>query len=1019
MKKILLILFAFIVLKPVMAQDISIGNQGALLYDCVSNAKLYDSGGNAGSYSSGESFILSICPNPALPAGTPVAFEFVSSNFGHPNDFLAFYDGAGTTAAADLIYSFSQTSSQSIGNTYRTSLTNLNGCITVQFVSDASSPGGDFDFNILCLPACKSVTANTPTSSIAVQAAEPTYIHSCLEDPITFTGSGTYDASQAGYTQSDATSTFFWDFGSAGYDTGMVVTPSFTAGIYPIKLTVQDAAGCFSYNEINLSVRQTLIPDIKFFPEDTTVCVGEQVDVSAYLITSAGENLFIGDTAAFDTLKVQTSVYIQDTAFLPDDSDGITGNGITTPAVFEFPIFGYQPGATLQDINDLFFVCIDIEHSYIGDLDIILECPNGQSVTLVDFNPPGNSLGSYFGEPADNGILGEIGIPYTYCWSPAANPSDSIAQGNTGLVILPNNAVDTSIQYYPTGNNWSDLLGCPLNGDWTIQVFDDWGGDDGYVFGAAIEFDGSFALNPDTFLVAYDNPIWSANTQILTALNNDSITVLPNLPFQDLSISFEDNLGCSWNADYDGITVSTVAVNNLFKDTTICSTDQLNVLSLPDNLPLASCSYTVEMLDDFGDGWNGNNILFYADGIFIDTFTIETGLQNTALISASDYEGQTLTFEFDDSGSFPFEVSFTILDPFGNIIASDGPGPNAGLFLTTISSCYPGYSFDWSSNNPSSIIGATNGYELTIAPTTNTAYYSYIQNQYGCEGFDTSTLVFDASNIPLLNLDELPVEFCCSGTELNVNVNSLVTGPAVSQVLVNGVVATNNSFVVTSEDFVSDTDSLTYTIQVLAQNGCSVTKTIAMNKNCINPSITVGDTIFVGDSQVFTSSATAYDSMTYAWSTTDESQGAITDASAQNAEFNGIYEAVYDAGLDLTVYINQNNNTVLECVESAELKSYIVDDVLDLRYPTAFTPNGDAINNVFRPIMSAYGEIVDFRIYNRWGDMVYDISKSDNKQGWDGKRNGKDQANDVYIYYIAVKNFNEIITKEGSVTLVR
>jgi gliding motility-associated-like protein len=69
--------------------------------------------------------------------------------------------------------------------------------------------------------------------------------------------------------------------------------------------------------------------------------------------------------------------------------------------------------------------------------------------------------------------------------------------------------------------------------------------------------------------------------------------------------------------------------------------------------------------------------------------------------------------------------------------------------------------------------------------------------------------------------------------------------------------------------------------------------------------------------------------------------------------------------------------------------------------------------------MSEYGKIIDFRVYNRWGDKVYDISTSDNKNGWDGTLNGKEQPADLYIYYITIQNFNEIISKESHVTLIR
>ena len=1005
-----LLLFFLITTK---AQDISVGNQGAVLYSCSSNGSLFDPGGAAGSYTAGQSFVLTICPNPALPAGVPVAFEFVSANFGHPNDFLAFYDGANTVNAVDFIYSFSQTSSQAVGSRYRATLANVTGCITVQFFSDGSSSGGNFEFNILCLPPCKTVTANFPSTSIPVQATEPNYIHSCTDNPINFTGTATYDANPNGYTQSNATSTFYWDFGSAGYDTGQVVSMAFEPGIYPVKLIVEDVAGCQSLNEINLSIRQTLVPNVQFFASDSIACLGETIDVSPYLITTSGDILIVGDTALYDTLKVQTSVSIQDTAFLPDDSDGISGNGITTPAVYEFPIFGYQAGATLIDVNDLLSICLDIEHSFVGDLDIVLECPNGQTVDLINFTPPGTP-GWFLGEP-DDFNFGVPGIPYTYCWSPAANPADSIAENNFAISLTPNNAVDPTVLYNAPGNDWSNLLGCPLNGNWIIQVFDDYGSDDGFVFGASIEFDGSFALNPDTFLVAYDNPVWNANPQITSSLTNDSISVqtITN-PFQTLTFTFNDNLGCSWETDFDAIEISTVSVVNVFADTTICAPDTLSITANVAGSG-STCTYTLQMFDDFGDGWNGGFLEVLIDGASIGTFDIDfiEAIESFETFSVSN--GQTIDIVYFDLDAFPNEVSYSLLDADGNIIFSDGPNPTAGNVFTTTANCLGGFTYEWF---PSAEILSTDANMATIYPTQSMVYTVIVTNEFGCKDTTTSNLIYDDTNTPVLDLSTLPVQFCCTETNLNVDLTNYITGPALQNISINGNVTANDSLNLSSSNF-TNSDTLNYTITALAQNGCQVSEQVAFFRNCINPYFESVDTIYVGASDTFTVYHNTYDNISYMWTTTDLSANAITNPTQQSAIFNGVFENSYLANVSVTAAFNQNNGTVLECVEIAETQAYEVVDILDLRFPDAFSPNGDAINNEFKPIMSEYGKIIDFRVYNRWGDKVYDISTSDNKNGWDGTLNGKEQPADLYIYYITIQNFNEIISKESHVTLIR
>lgn len=88
--------------------------------------------------------------------------------------------------------------------------------------------------------------------------------------------------------------------------------------------------------------------------------------------------------------------------------------------------------------------------------------------------------------------------------------------------------------------------------------------------------------------------------------------------------------------------------------------------------------------------------------------------------------------------------------------------------------------------------------------------------------------------------------------------------------------------------------------------------------------------------------------------------------------------------------------------------------------PTAFSPDGDNINDTFRPVMLADDEIKVFRIYNRWGQEVYnaDVMHHD---GWDGTYKGVPQPTGVYIYLLEYKKASDskpTITK-GEFTLIR
>jgi gliding motility-associated-like protein len=90
----------------------------------------------------------------------------------------------------------------------------------------------------------------------------------------------------------------------------------------------------------------------------------------------------------------------------------------------------------------------------------------------------------------------------------------------------------------------------------------------------------------------------------------------------------------------------------------------------------------------------------------------------------------------------------------------------------------------------------------------------------------------------------------------------------------------------------------------------------------------------------------------------------------------------------------------------------------DLLVPNAFTPNGDGINNIFKPIPIGMKSVDIFRVYNRWGQMVY--SGTGNGAGWDGTFGGKKQEMATFVWYAeGVDYLNNKIKKKGSVILIR
>ena len=86
--------------------------------------------------------------------------------------------------------------------------------------------------------------------------------------------------------------------------------------------------------------------------------------------------------------------------------------------------------------------------------------------------------------------------------------------------------------------------------------------------------------------------------------------------------------------------------------------------------------------------------------------------------------------------------------------------------------------------------------------------------------------------------------------------------------------------------------------------------------------------------------------------------------------------------------------------------------------PTGFTPNNDGRNEVLRPLYIGITKIYFFRIYNRWGQLVFSSTKPG--EGWDGKINGIPQSTGTYIWMLkAVDMAGKIYEMKGASTIIR
>jgi hypothetical protein len=165
-------------------------------------------------------------------------------------------------------------------------------------------------------------------------------------------------------------------------------------------------------------------------------------------------------------------------------------------------------------------------------------------------------------------------------------------------------------------------------------------------------------------------------------------------------------------------------------------------------------SFTINMFDSWGDGWNGNTITISADGVpVLNNATIPSGSAASATFNAA--EGSTITATWIQ-GSFTNEVSFDILDASGAVIYSAGYGGTIDytIPITVVNT------LNWYDAPGGNYLGSGSPFEAvgtSVMPTASTGTYTFWVTQLGggCEGaaLPITVNVTDV-NVTLLTQDE-------------------------------------------------------------------------------------------------------------------------------------------------------------------------------------------------------------------------------------------------------------------------
>ncbi len=678
----------------------AVGSDGTRIIGCPQNASGYDAG---------VDYWVTITGNCTAPHAFSFTIEDLNlrrkSNGQACEDTVFIYDGAGITApllwyaTGDEVTPTTFTVYASPNNVAQALTVRLKSCTTCS--SWSPSTGSGFTILVGCKFPCETFTPHldsifyktrngeiydfgrikiqydsTKVWDATVNDSVWTYtpfegVNLCIGDGVIFTAHCDYTTTTGWYTPSDATTTFTWDMGTNGdIFTGVGMTTVYydeylNLSCYDVVLGAVDANGCETTTFPTVKVRVAKNPLKTLFPL-ADICNRDSLFVN---MGYDGDNATLTlEQIEYEEVKTQTNDI---RTFIPDGPNCAV-QCYKAPVTFnDFP-----SGRSVESADDICSICINFEHSFMGDYQLAILCPSngapgmpaGHGKSVLKYKdscpagkncPPGTTGGSgrftgipYGGNDNDNdnydgapsgcnsgsgtntpqccdSSRNAPGWGWNYCFSrnedytlvnglPANTPNPNNAGmangptvnvthtfapipagyymagttcGTVTVTTLDSSDHENKSNYYTPANNFSELIGCPLNGTWNIEVCDNWGIDNGWVFSWSLDI--CNVNNTDCrYQVPIDSIVWEADhspqycdyelghyrgAEVHKHNDLEAYILTPDTAgtFR-INVTIYDAFGCVWDTN-TRITSYWTPQPNLGDDTNLCGINQINI----------------------------------------------------------------------------------------------------------------------------------------------------------------------------------------------------------------------------------------------------------------------------------------------------------------------------------------------------------------------------------------------------------------------------------------------------------